>query len=307
MKKIMQFTLLLVTLNLSPIFVHANENQEKDLMNIVKKFKPSNSLLVNPEKPFSTQPIQLYDFNHDGQKEIIATFEIKAKEQPSPSQYGVMVLKKVNNRWEKVWETKRQGVDLDFSGVADITGDGIKEYLFGVTIGAALGSKLEIFQWNDNSIKKIANVPYHEIDLVKGNQKEGLAVWRWYLADSFLVDVLSWDGEKLVYDKELYSKYYPVIEKFYKGKIPKMDAWFYWYCLADAQIKANLFVEASKSIEKGSLLAKKLSMPEVVQTFNKLSDKLEEKKKGLRTNGCFTSIRERLLRQPFSYGTNGAD
>ncbi|MFE4898751.1 hypothetical protein [Peribacillus butanolivorans] len=281
MKKIMQFTLLLVTLNLSPIFVHANENQEKDLMNIVKKFKPLNSLLVNPEKPFSTQPIQLYDFNHDGQKEIIATFEIKAKEQPSPSQYGVMVLKKVNNRWEKVWETKRQGVDLDFSGVADITGDGTKEYLFGVTIGAALGSKLEIFQWNDNSIKKIANVPYHEIDLVKGNQKEGLAVWRWYLADSFLVDVLSWDGEKLVYDKELYSKYYPVIEKFYKEKIPKMDAWFYWYCLADAQIKANLFEEASKSIEKGSLLAKKLSMPEVVQTFNKLSDKLEEKKKGL--------------------------
>ncbi|MCO0601359.1 hypothetical protein NGI46_29135 [Peribacillus butanolivorans] len=281
MKKIMQFTLLLVTLNLSPIFVHANENQEKDLMNIVKKFKPSNSLLVNPEKPFSTQPIQLYDFNHDGQKEIIATFEIKAKEQPSPSQYGVMVLKKVNNRWEKVWETKRQGVDLDFSGVADITGDGTKEYLFGVTIGAALGSKLEIFQWDDNSIKKIANVPYHEIDLVKGYQKEGLAVWRWYLADSFLVDVLSWDGEKLVYDKELYSKYYPVIEKFYKEKIPKMDAWFYWYCLADAQIKANLFEEASKSIEKGSLLAKKLSMPEVVQTFNKLSDNLEEKKKGL--------------------------
>lgn len=104
-----------------------------------------------------------------------------------------------------------------------------------------------------------------------------MAVWRWYLADSFLVDVLSWDGEKLVYNKELYAKYYPVIEKFYKEKISKMNAWFYWYCLADAQIKANLFEEASKSIEKGILLAKELSMPEVVQNFNKLSNKLEEK------------------------------
>lgn len=280
MKKIMQFISLLVTLNLSPIFVQADEKLNEELMK-VKEFTPSNALLVSPEKPFSTPPIQLYDFNKNGQKEIIVTFEIKAKEHPSPSQFGVMVLKKVNNEWGKVWETKIQGVDLDFSGLADITGDGTKEYLFGVTIGAALGNKLEIFQWNDNTFKNIADVPYHEIDLLNGDQKEGLAVWREYLADSYLVDVLKWNGEKLVYDKKLYSKYYPVIEKFYNNKISKMDAWFYWYCLADAQIKANLFEEASKSIENGSLLAKNLSMPEAVQNFYELSDRLEEKKKGL--------------------------
>ncbi|MBK5446953.1 hypothetical protein [Peribacillus sp. TH24] len=281
MKKIMQFTLLLVTLNLSPIFVQADEKLNEELMKIVKEFTPSNALLVSPEKPFSTQSIQLYDFNHDGQKEIIATFEIKAKEQPNPSQFGVMVLKKVNNDWQKVWETKAQGVGLNFSGLADITGDGTKEYLIGVTIGAAAGNKLEIFQWNDNSFINIADVPYFEIDILNQNKKVSLAIWQWYIGESYLVDVLKWNGEKLVFDKESYSKYYPIIENFYKDKISKMDAWFYWYCLADAQIKANLFEEASKSIEKGSLLAKKLSMPEVVQTFNELSDRLEEKKKGL--------------------------
>jgi hypothetical protein len=76
-----------------------------------------------------------------------------------------------------------------------------------------------------------------------------------YLGDSHLVDVLKWNGEKLVYDQELYSTlystYYPIIEKFYKNKIRKLDAWYYWYCLADAQIKANSFDEASKSIKKG--------------------------------------------------------
>ncbi|MEE6452642.1 hypothetical protein RAH41_18925 [Gottfriedia acidiceleris] len=281
MKNIMRFTLLFVTLNLSPIFVQADEKLNEGLMKIVKEFTPSNALLVSPEKPLSTPPIQLYDFNQDGQKELIATYKIKAKEQPFPSQYGVIVLMKINNEWGKVWETKTQGVDLDFSGLADFTGDGIIEYLFGVTIGAAAGNNLEIFQWIDNSFKNIAEVPYHEIDLLKGNQKEGLAVWRAYIADSYLVDVLNWNGEKLVYEKELYSKYYPVIEKFYNDKISKMDAWYYWYCLADAQIKSNLFEEASKSIEKGSLLAKKLSLPEVVQIFNKLSDRLEEKKYGM--------------------------
>ena len=277
--KIMLIILLLSLGNLhsSSILTFANENQTENLIKIVKEFKPSNSLLVGPENPFSTQPLQLYDFNQDGQKEIIVTFQMKEKDQPS--QFGAMVLNKENNNWQKIWETKTQGVGLDLSSLADITGDGIKEYLFGVTIGAAAGNKLEVFQWNDNSFKKIAEVPYHNMDILNGNQKVGLAVWQWYLADSYLVDVLKWNGKKLAFDEELYSQYYPIIEKFYNDKISKMDAWFYWYCLADAQIKAHLLEKASYSIRKGLSLAKQLSMPDVVQNFNELNIKLEEKKK----------------------------
>ncbi len=280
MKKIMLLTLLsLAAINFISITVHANEDQKKDLMKIVKAFMPSNSSLISPENPSSTQPIQLYDFNHDGQKEIIFTFEIKAKEQPSPSEFGAIVLKMDNADWRKIWETKKKGVDLDFSGLADITGDGTKEYLFGVTIGADIGSELEVFQWVNNSFKKIADVPYHKIDIVKGNQKVGIAVWQKYVGDSYLVDVLKWNGEKLVYDKELYSQYYPIIEKFYNDKISEMDAWFYWYSLADAQIKANKFEEASKSIRKGISVAEKIPMLDVVQDFNDLTERLENKRK----------------------------
>ena len=280
MKKIVLLTLLsLAAINFISITVHANEDQKKDLMKIVKAFMPSNSSLISPENPSSTQPIQLYDFNHDGQKEIIFTFEIKAKEQPSPSQYGAIVLKKDNADWRKIYETKKQGVGLDFSGLADITGDGTKEYLFGVTIGADIGSELEVFQWVNSSFKKIADVPSNKIDIVKGNQKVGLAVWQKFVGDSYLVDVLKWNGEKLVYDKELYSKYYPVIEKFYNDKISEMDAWFYWYSLADAQIKANKFEEASKSIQKGISVAEKIPMLDVAQDFNDLTERLENKRK----------------------------
>ncbi|MGG0657238.1 hypothetical protein [Rummeliibacillus pycnus] len=278
MKKIMLPTLLLLfAVSFSPIFVHASENQKEDLMKIVSRFMPSNASLISPENPSSALPIQLYDFDHDGQKEIIFTFKIKAKNQPSPSQFGSIVLKKDNADWRKVLETKIQGVDLDFSGLAYITGDGTKDYLFGVTIGAAAGSELEIYQWVDNSFKKIADVPYHKMDFVNGKQKVGIAIWQMYIGDSYLVDVLKWNGEKLVYNEELYSKYFPIIEKFYKDKISEMDAWFYWYCLADAQIKANKFEEASKSIQKGISLAKKSSMQEVVQDFNDLTERLENK------------------------------
>ena len=279
MKKILLFTILAtVILNLSPIFTHAEEKLNKDLMEIINEFVPPNSILVSPEEPKSTKPYQFYDFNQDGQEEIIITFEIKAKEQPNPSQYGVIVLRKENERWEKTWETQTQGVGLDYSGVADITGDGIKEYLFGVTIGASAGNKLEIFKWNNNSLKMIAEVPYHMMELLS-NKKVGIAVWQRYIADTYFVDVLKWNGEKLVLDEELYSSYYPEIEKFYNDKISKMDAWFYWYTLADAQIKANLFEKARNSIQKGTTLAKQLSLPDAVKNFERLSDKLEKRKK----------------------------
>ncbi len=279
MKKFLLFTILAtVILNLSPIFTHAEEKLNKDLMKIIKEFVPPNSILVSPEEPKSTKPYQFYDFNQDGQEEIIITFEIKAKEQPNPSQYGVIVLRKENERWEKTWETQTQGVGLDFSGLADITGDGIKEYLFGVTIGAAIGNKLEIFKWNNNSLKMIAEVPYHMMELLS-NKKVGIAVWQWYIADTYFVNVLKWNGEKLVLDEELYSSYYPVIEKFYNDKISKMDAWFYWYTLADAQTKANLFEKARNSIQRGTTLAKQLSLPDAVKNFERLSDKLEKRKK----------------------------
>jgi hypothetical protein len=275
MKKILSFTILAsFILNFSPILTNAKEKLNKDLMKIINEFVPSNSLLVSPEEPNSTTPYHVYDFNQDGQEEIIITFEIKAKEQPNPSEYGVIVLRKENERWVKTWESQTQGVGLDYSGLADITGDGIKEYLFGVTIGASAGNKLEIFKWNNNSLKMIAEVPYHMMELLS-NKKVGISVWQRYIADTYFVDVLKWNGEKLVFDEELYASYYPAIEKFYNDKISKMDAWFYWYTLADAQIKANLFEQARNSIEKGTALAKQFSLPDVVENFEQLSDKLK--------------------------------
>ncbi|MEQ2528449.1 hypothetical protein WMO40_17325 [Bacillaceae bacterium CLA-AA-H227] len=279
MRKILLFTILAsIMLNLSPIFTYAEEKLNKDLKKIINEFVPPNSLLVSPEEPKSTKPYQFYDFNQDGQEEIVITFEIKAKVQPNPSQYCVIVLRKENERWEKIWEATTQGVGLDYSGVADITGDGIKEYLFGVTIGASAGNKLEIFKWNNNCLKMIAEVPYHMMELISNN-KVGIAIWQRYIADTYFVDVLKWNEEKIVLDEELYYSYYPAIEKFYNDKLSKMDAWFYWYTLADAQIKANLFEKARSSIQKGTTLAKQLSLPDAVENFKQLNDKLEKKKK----------------------------
>jgi hypothetical protein len=254
-------------LNSSPVCAAGNRNNE-----IIHEFLPAGSTLVSPEKPDSAKPYLFYDFDRDGREEIIFTYETK-----SNSQVGVIVLKKGNGGWRKIWETTTQGVGLQYSGLTDLTGDGTKEYLFGVMIGAAAGNNLEIFKWNKASFEKIADLPYHRFDLINGKRK-GIAVWQRYIADTYFVDVLKWNGQKFVFDEKLFSKYYPVIEKFHKEKLSKMDAWFYWYTLADAQIKANLFDKATISIQKGMALVKQLQMPEEVEKFKELSDKLEKKK-----------------------------
>lgn len=278
MKRIMALTLLIFAIgSFSSFFVSAKFDEKSDTMTIVRKYMPPNAILVRPENPSNTPPIQFYDFNQDRHNEIIFTYEIKEKEQPSPSQFGAMILSKGPTGWKKVLETQIQGVQLDYSGLKNITGSDTKEYLFGVTIGAAAGSELEIFQWADCALKKIADIPYHQMAFVGEHHQIGIATWLLYIGDSYLVDVLKWNGNSMVYDEKLYAKYYPTIAKYYKEKIANMDAWFYWYSLADAQIKANKLDEAAKSIEKGIALAKIFALQDIVEDFHDLTKKLERK------------------------------
>ena len=46
----------------------------------------------------------------------------------------------------------------------------------------------------------ITEVPYHMMELLS-NEKVGIAVWQRYIANTYYVDVLKWNGEKLVLNK----------------------------------------------------------------------------------------------------------
>jgi bla regulator protein BlaR1 len=92
MRKIIFLTLMtFVLLNLTAMVANAEVEHDKDIINVINEFIPSNSSLISPEHPVSTRPFQLYDFNHDGNDEVIINYKLKAKEQPSPSQFGAIV------------------------------------------------------------------------------------------------------------------------------------------------------------------------------------------------------------------------
>jgi hypothetical protein len=105
----------------------------------------------------------------------------------------------------------------------------------------------------------------------------GLAIWERYCCDAFIVDVLTWDGSRLNADEERYKEYYPKVERFYKAKIKEMDAWFYWYALADAQLKANYLDLAKESIQRGLVYTH--GREEFLVLKRRLEDKLLSTKK----------------------------
>lgn len=281
MRKGILFTLLFVMLIQPIIFAHAEKvMKDEDLYKIVNDFIPENVSLISPDNRKFAGLLHLYDFDQDGINEIVFNYVQKAIEQPSPSLYGAIIIRKENGKWKKIWETKAIAVGLDYSGLADLTGDGTKEYLFGVTIGASAGNKLEIFKWANDSLKEIAEIPYHMMELVPDKKETGIAIWQRYIADTYFVDVLKWNGRDFVYDKELYATYYPKIKRFFDKKIAKLNAWFYWYTLADAQIKANLFEKAEQSIQIGISIAGP-TLTDAIENFNKLKVVLEKKKAGV--------------------------
>jgi hypothetical protein len=270
LRKISLIIAMLITIpNLSSELINAEIKLDKEHNKIVSEFLPTNSELVEPKKPLHAKSIQQYDFDRDGQNELVVTF----KEKGEPNQLKAMMLKKEGEQWEKVWEITGKGFDIHYSGFSDITGDGIKEYIIGWMIGASAGNELEIFQWQDNSLQKISGYSfYHKLETLTQGKQTRLAMWERFCCDAYTVDVLRWDSNKLVLDEKTYAEYYPKIKEFYKNKIKEMDAWFYWYALADAQIKANLLEEARSSIQKG------LSFNLANKEFTELQKRLEKKK-----------------------------
>lgn len=252
--------------------VHAYAEEHSDLYKVVKEFLPANAELIKAKQPEKASSIQPYDFDHDGLDELVVTFRVK----DSLKTMNIMVLKQENNSWRKVWERSGEGFDFDYSGFVDITGDGTKEYLAGWSIGASAGSKLDIYQWENGSLNSIGKSPfYHEMEIIKEGEGIRLALWERYCCDAFIVDVLKWDGKNLVLDEDSFKNYYPKIEEFYDAKLKEMDAWYYWYVLADAQLKADMLGKAEASIKKG------YSFGLADEEFDELLKRLEEKKDAL--------------------------
>ena len=158
----------------------------------------------------------------------------------------------------KVWEVKSPGNDVDWLGFADVTGNGKMEMLIGWTIGASAGNGLDVYEWDQDSFHKISSIGYHKLDLfhIKNDDKEDprvkMAVWQKDTGDAYNIEIYRWIGGHLTTAQDAYPIYFTQVVDYYQQKVSEMpDAAFYWYYLADAQLKAERYTDVLETVEKG--------------------------------------------------------
>ena len=260
-KRIVALCLSLVVLfSLAPINVGwAGNNQ--DYQTIIQKFLPLGAKLLKPEGPSGVQAIQTADLDKDGKNELVVTYQLGNK----PGKVGLMVLKEQQGHWKKILEKKSVGPGISWTGFGDVDGDGAPELLVGWKLGASAGSYLDILSWKADSLSTLAQLGFHALEVENLLNKDGkveIALWQKDTGDTYKVDVLRWDSKvnNFVAALDAYPKYFPKVVDYYIQKVKQYpQAPFYWYYLADAQIKAGIPDKALSSIEKGSAL--KLNYP----------------------------------------------
>ncbi|QOR67797.1 hypothetical protein IM538_06585 [Cytobacillus suaedae] len=237
-----------------PNATFTEQGEEKDA--IVQSFLPPGASLITPSQPTGASAIQSIDINFDGTDEMVVSY----KQKGTPGEVGVILLKKKDKDWEIHWRAEGLGYDISYASVADLTGDAMPEILLGWTIGASAGNNLDIYQWKENKVEKIAGTAYHKLDVFskkfdKQDKRARLAVWQKDTGDAYSVDLLIYDNGKLVADPASYPQHFPWVVDYYKDRLTEMpDAAFYWYYRADAHLKSLQYDEALGAIEKGMVL-----------------------------------------------------
>lgn len=231
-----------------------------DYLNIVKRFLPENSQIITSNntngKKTEEDNILLKDLDNDGESEIITAYKPSGQQAAADEKINLLVLKKSGEKWLEALDEPGKGFRLDLAIAADIDGDGKEEVLLSRRLGGTAGN-LFVYKWNNNMLNKVSNddLYYYRINIVDvpGKDKKDIALWQHYTGSAYTVDILRWNGAAFVAEEVSCPDYFEqVVVPYYKQTIkeqPKIG--FYWYYLADAQIKAGDKKEALKSIDTG--------------------------------------------------------
>jgi tetratricopeptide (TPR) repeat protein len=237
-----------------PKQVISSRQGDRDPRSSIVGFLPAGARLVSTT---GAEAISEVDIEGDEKRYIMVTY----KKGENPGEVGALLLKNEKGGLKKVWEERGFGYDLDYLGFTDITGDGKPEILIGGNIGISAGNGLSIFSWQDGTLKKIAGMGYHKIEVedMPGrygvDAKSEVALWQKDTGDFYSVEVVRWNDSGFVHAEDVYKYYFARVAEYYEQKVKDHpEAAIAWYYLADAQIKAENLEEALKSIEKGIAL-----------------------------------------------------
>ena len=194
--------------------------------------------------------ILLADIDGDRLKELIVAYQFRGENY-------LLLLKKTIDYWYPVMEIKGKGYAITELMAVQITPNGVKSLIVGWQIGS-IWSELIILQWKGYGFTNLLpnNTVYSKLfveDMPGRYGKDGqyeLAIWSHDTGDAYMVDVYRYDGKEFVLAKDVYPYYFKKVVSFYKQLVQIYNYSYYWYYLADAQLKAKELDDALISIDK---------------------------------------------------------
>jgi hypothetical protein len=221
------------------------------LCNFLKEFIPLGGELLMLDEPCKGPAMIMGDLDGDGIKEVIAVYKYQ-------DELFLILLKNYCGTW-KVEETLRgKGYSITYLGIAPITKKNSREVIIGWQIGT-IWSALSILKWTDKGLKDLMkeNLYFSKIEVgyLSGcknkDYKAEVALWSHFTGEAYEIQVYKWKDGELLLAPNTYEHYFQRVALFYREKIKENpELLFYWYFLADAQIKTKGYDEALVSINK---------------------------------------------------------
>lgn len=201
------------------------------------------SLLMSGEHAVSYQA----DLDGDGTNEVIGAYKWHEK-------VYLLILKHFTQGWRAVAHIEGRGYDISYLYVAPVTGKRLANIIAGWQVGA-IWSELALYGWTQQGVQEMTkpDISFSGIEVedmpIKDGQYE-LALWSHSTGEAYIVEVYRWKEDKLEQALDTYPYYFKKVAGYYKKKTKEMpDAAFYWYYLADAQVKIGELSKAMQSID----------------------------------------------------------
>ncbi|MFH5183878.1 WG repeat-containing protein [Paenibacillus sp. TAB 01] len=222
------------------------------LKELVTAHLPQGAVLATIERPQPHPALIAADLNGNGGG--VAASVYKAND----GSLRLLVLRRHGSDWVKVADTAGPGYQVSLLTFAPVLQAGRNNLVVGWRLGA-IWSKLSVYGWTHEGIRDFApedmNYSYIEIEDMPGPAgKDGqaeLALWIHDTGEAFRVEIVRWKDGAFTAAPDVYPYYFPRVVRYYERLTREHpDYAFYWYYLADAQLKAGRPADALVSVQK---------------------------------------------------------
>lgn len=217
---------------------------------LLEEVLPPSATILKLQNANNRPAVLLADIDGDRLKELIVAYGLKGETY-------LLILKKSYKIWYPILEVKGKGYGITDLMAVPLTTQGVNSLIVGWQIGS-IGSQLFLLHWKIYGFINLLTsfIVYNKLfaeDMPGKNGKDGqfeLAIWIHDIGKANTIEVYRFNGTDLEIAKDVYPYYFKRIATYYKELLSNYDFSYYWYHLADAQLKAEETEQALISINK---------------------------------------------------------